>query len=119
MGSIPTGSELATLQQPESITLEPDCSVRANGIKVHNHAVWVSNPAQGTLMSIPVNDDGTAGTITTKATGLTSIDDFAITERGDVVAAQNFVSQASVVYQDGTHMTVLTSADGLSNPTSE
>jgi hypothetical protein len=34
------------------------------------------------------------------------------------VAAQNFLSQASVVYQDGTHVTVLTSADGLSNPTS-
>jgi hypothetical protein len=90
----------------------------ANGIKVHKEAVWVSNTAQGTLMSIPINEDGTAGAITTKATGLTAIDDFAFTMRGDVVAAQNFVSQASVVYQDGTHVTVLTSADGLSNPTS-
>jgi sugar lactone lactonase YvrE len=90
----------------------------ANGIKVHNGAVWVSNTAQGTLMSIPVKEDGTAGTITTKATGLTAIDDFAFTVSGDVVAAQNFASQASIVYQDGTHVTVLTSADGLSNPTS-
>jgi hypothetical protein len=90
----------------------------ANGIKVHNRAVWVSNTAQGTLMSIPINEDGTAGTITTKATGLTAIDDFAFTGSGDVVAAQNFVSEASIVYQDGSHVTVLTSSDGLSNPTS-
>jgi hypothetical protein len=90
----------------------------ANGIKEHNGAVWVGNTAQGTLMSIPINEDGTAGTITTKATGLTAIDDFAFTRSGDVVAAQNFVSEASIVHQDGTHVTVLTSADGLSNPTS-
>jgi sugar lactone lactonase YvrE len=90
----------------------------ANGIKVHNGAVWVSNTAQGTLMSIPINEDGAAGTITTKATGLTAIDDFAFTGSGDVVAAQNFVSEASIVYQDGSHVTVLTASDGLSNPTS-
>jgi hypothetical protein len=90
----------------------------ANGIKVHNGAVWVSNTAQGTLISIPINEDGTAGAITTRATGLTAIDDFAFTGSGDVVAAQNFVSEASIVHQDGTHVTVLTSSDGLSNPTS-
>ena len=90
----------------------------ANGVKVHKGAVWVGNTAQGILMSIPINDDGTAGAITTKATGLTAIDDFAFTSSGDVVAAQNFVSQVSIVHQDGTHVTVLTSTDGLSNPTS-
>jgi sugar lactone lactonase YvrE len=90
----------------------------ANGIKVHNGAVWVSNTAQGTLLSIPVNKDGTAGTIVTQATGLTAIDDFAFTGSGDVVAAQNFVSEVSIVYQDGSHVTVLTASDGLSNPTS-
>jgi sugar lactone lactonase YvrE len=90
----------------------------ANGIKLHDGEVWVSNTAQGTLMSIPINPDGTAGTITTKATGLTAIDDFAFTGSGDVVAAQNFVNEASIVHRDGTHVTVLTSSDGLSNPTS-
>ena len=90
----------------------------ANGIKVHNNAVWVSNTAQGTLMSIPIDEDGNAGAIITKATGLTAIDDFAFAPNGDVVAAQNYVSEASIVYQDGSHKTVLTSSDGLSNPTS-
>jgi hypothetical protein len=30
------------------------------------------------------------------------------------VSAQNFVSEVSIVHQDGTHATVLTSSDGLS-----
>jgi hypothetical protein len=69
-------------------------------------------------MSIPINEDGAAGTIATKSTGLTAIDDFAFTRSGDVVVAQNFSNAASIVHRDGTHVTVLTSSDGLSNPTS-
>jgi sugar lactone lactonase YvrE len=90
----------------------------ANGIKVHNGAVWVSNTDKGTLMSIPINANGTPGTLVTKATGITSIDDFAFTSSGDVLAAQNFLNAASIIHPDGTHLTVLTSTDGLSNPTS-
>jgi sugar lactone lactonase YvrE len=91
----------------------------ANGIKVHDGAVWVSNTAQGTLLRIPIGRHGTAGAVATVAQGLTSIDDFAFTGDGDtVLAAQNFLSQASIVHPNGTHHTVLTSADGLSNPTS-
>jgi sugar lactone lactonase YvrE len=91
----------------------------ANGIKVHNGAVWVSNTSQDTLMRIPVEAHGAAGTLTTVAQGVTGIDDFAFTGQGDtVLAAQNSISQASIIYPDGTHQTVLTAADGLSNPTS-
>jgi sugar lactone lactonase YvrE len=91
----------------------------ANGIKVHNNAVWVSNTDQGTLLSIPIGGLGAAGAVRTVAQGLTAIDDFAFTGQGDtVLAAQNFVSQASIVHPDGTHETVLTASDGLSNPTS-
>jgi sugar lactone lactonase YvrE len=91
----------------------------ANGIKVHNGAVWVSNTDQGTLLRMPIGAHGTAGAVTTVAQGLTAIDDFAFTGHGDtVLAAQNFVSQVSLVNPDGTHHTVLTAADGLSNPTS-
>jgi sugar lactone lactonase YvrE len=91
----------------------------ANGIKVHNGAVWVSNTDKGTLLRIPIGAHGTAGAVTTMAQGLTAIDDFAFTGHGDtVLAAQDFVSQVSLVQPDGTHQTVLTAADGLSNPTS-
>ncbi|MDT5027564.1 MAG: hypothetical protein QOE61_3990 [Micromonosporaceae bacterium] len=91
----------------------------ANGIKVHDGAVWVSNTDQGTLLRIPIDAHGTAGAVTTVAQGLTAIDDFAFTGDGNtVLAAQNFVSEVSLVQPDGTHQTVLTATDGLSNPTS-
>jgi hypothetical protein len=91
----------------------------ANGIKVHDGAVWVSNTDHGTLLRIPIGPRGTAGAIATVATGLPAIDDFAFTGPGDtIVAAQNFVNQVSLIHPDGTHETVLTSTDGISNPTS-
>ncbi|MDX6356909.1 MAG: hypothetical protein QOF98_3812 [Streptomyces sp.] len=90
-----------------------------NGIKVHGGAVWLSNTDKGTLLRVPINSDGTAGTAVTKATGLSSIDDFSFTGSGDqVLAAQNFLNAVSLVNSDGTHTTVLTSTDGLENPTS-
>jgi hypothetical protein len=91
----------------------------ANGVKVHDGAVWVSNTGNGTLMRIPINWNGTAGTLTTHATGLSGIDDFTFTGRGDqILAAQNGINSASIVNADGTHEIVLTAADGLENPTS-
>jgi len=91
----------------------------ANGIKVHDGAVWVSNTDKGTLLRIAIGAHGTAGAVTTRAQGLTAIDDFAFTGDGDtVLAAQDFVNQVSLVQPDGTHDTVLTAADGLENPTS-
>jgi hypothetical protein len=103
----------------QGVELEPSKSpgFGANGIKVHHGAVWVSNTDHGTLLRIPIDAHGAAGAVTTVAQGLTAIDDFAFT--GDtVVAAQNYVSEVSLVHPDGTHQTVLTSTDGLSNPTS-
>jgi hypothetical protein len=90
-----------------------------NGIKVHGGYVWVTNTSKGTLLRVPIKRDGTAGTVTTQATGLSGIDDFAFTGRGDqVLAAQNGINEASIVNSDGTHETVLTATDGLENPTS-
>ncbi|MFE4619715.1 hypothetical protein ACFRJ7_26800 [Streptomyces sp. NPDC056747] len=93
----------------------------ANGLKVHNGAVWVSNTAHATLLRIPIGPgpDHAAGPIETRATGLTSIDDFTFTGHGDtVLAALNQVDKLELVRPDGTHKTVLTHADGLDNPTS-
>ncbi|MDT7727647.1 MAG: hypothetical protein QOI21_4223 [Actinomycetota bacterium] len=91
----------------------------ANGIKVHDGAVWVSVTANGTLLRVPINRGGTAGAVTTQATGLSGIDDFTFTGRGDqILAAQNGINEASIVNADGTHETVLTATDGLQNPTS-
>lgn len=93
----------------------------ANGLKVHDKAVWVSNTARGTLLRIPIGPepDRAAGPIETRATGLTFIDDFAFTGHGDaVLAALIQDDKLELVRPDGTHKTVLTEADGLDNPTS-
>jgi hypothetical protein len=104
--------------------LEPSAGGRpsgfgANGIKVHNDAVWVSNTDKGTLLRITIGAHSTAGAVTTEAEGLTSIDDFTLVGQGhEVLAAENFANAVALVSPDGTHTTVLTAVDGLSGPTS-
>jgi hypothetical protein len=92
----------------------------ANGLKVHDGAVWAGNTDKGLLLRIPILPGGAAGTIRIAASGVTAIDDFSFTSAsGDtVLAAQNAISQVALIRPDGTHTTVLTAADGLSNPSS-
>ncbi|MFE2476553.1 hypothetical protein [Streptomyces sp. NPDC059389] len=90
----------------------------ANGIKIHNGAVWVSNTDRQTLLRIPVRRDGVAGTIETRATGLVGIDDFAFTGQDDtVLAALVTANEVALVRPNGTHSIVLTAPEGLSSPT--
>jgi hypothetical protein len=92
--------------------------VGANGIKLHDGAVWVANTDRGTLLRIAVTSRGTAGSIRSAADGLEGIDDFAFTGRGGtVLAALNVPDQVALVRADGTHTVVLTGDDGLQNPT--
>lgn len=102
--------------------LEPSTGqgpIGANGIKVHNGAVWVSNTSQGTLLRIAIGAHGTAGSVTTVAQDLPAIDDFAFTGDGNtVIAALDHTDEVAIVQPDSTHHIVLTAADGLSDPTS-
>ncbi|MGW7055616.1 hypothetical protein [Streptomyces sp. NPDC054887] len=107
-----TGSKLERSAVPTGL-------VGANGLRVRNGAVWVTNFDKGLLLRIPVQRNGNAGRIQTKATGLTGIDDFAFTGRGDtVLAALLSDSEVALVRPNGTHKVVLTARAGLSNPTS-
>ncbi|AUG82156.1 hypothetical protein CFP65_7585 [Kitasatospora sp. MMS16-BH015] len=91
----------------------------ANGLKLHNGALWASNMAKGTLVRYPVDCHGQAGDPQVRATGLTSIDDFAFTGQGDtLLATLNPLAEVALVRPDGSHTIVLTAADGLTNPTS-
>lgn len=90
----------------------------ANGVKVHNGAVWVSNTMRGLLLRIPVERGGMAGPMQTKAM-IAGIDDFVFPSAGDtVLAALNGASEVALVRPDGSQTIVLTNADGLENPTS-
>ncbi|MEV8033126.1 hypothetical protein [Streptomyces sp. NPDC086182] len=91
----------------------------ANGLKIHNGAVWATNLDKGTILRIPILRDGRAGSVRTEATGLPGIDDFAFTGHGDrLLAALNGPGEVALVQPDGGHSVVLTAADGLQNPTS-
>jgi sugar lactone lactonase YvrE len=84
----------------------------ANGLKVHNGAVWVSNLDRGTLVRIPLN----GGRAQVRFTGAPGIDDFTFV--GDtVLAANNGVNQVVLIRPNGSASTVLTAADGLREPT--
>ncbi|MGW2889763.1 SMP-30/gluconolactonase/LRE family protein [Streptomyces griseoruber] len=98
----------------------PDASgFGVNGLRFHHGAVWVSNSDAGTVLRIPVREDGSAGPLRTRATGLTGIDDFGFVERHrDTVLAALFGSSEVVrIAPDGRRSVVLTADDGLSNPT--
>ncbi|WP_371657535.1 SMP-30/gluconolactonase/LRE family protein [Streptomyces sp. NBC_00280] len=98
--------------------LRPSTFAGANGLKLHNGAVWATNLDRGTVLRIPVTARGTAGRIQVHATGMPSIDDFAFTGHGDTLLAARDDNEVDLVRPDGTHITVLTAADGLQTPTS-
>ncbi|MGW1749101.1 hypothetical protein ACWCRD_26510 [Streptomyces sp. NPDC002092] len=98
--------------------LEPSSFAGANGLKLHNGAVWATNLDKGTVLRIPVTAHGAAGRIQVRASGMPYIDDFAFTGRGDTLLAARDDNQVDLVRPDGTHTAVLTAADGLRTPTS-
>ncbi|MEV6994307.1 hypothetical protein AB0N87_34805 [Streptomyces sp. NPDC093228] len=91
----------------------------ANGVKIHRGALWVSNSDAGTVLRVPIRSNGRAGTVRTKATGLTFPDDFAFLGDSDrLIVALNLANEVALVEPDGSHTTVLTGDDGLEGPTS-
>ncbi|MEU3985158.1 hypothetical protein AB0F77_34695 [Streptomyces sp. NPDC026672] len=91
----------------------------ANGLKVHRGAVWVSNSDRGTLLRLPVREDGSVGAAETRATGLTGVDDFTFPGPGNTVfAALLTANEVAMVRPDGFRSTILDRRDGLSGPTS-
>jgi hypothetical protein len=92
----------------------------ANGLKVHKDAVWVTNFALGTLIRLPFGPSGQAGPARVIASGLGHVDDFDFAGPADYRAfvTTNPDDTVELVRQDGSHTTVLTSADGIQSPTS-
>lgn len=92
--------------------LAPAGGFGANGVKVHDGAVWVSNLDQGTLVRFPLT--GAAGRIA--ASGLGPVDDFAF--HGNTVVAAINQENRVVTVGHGRTTTILSTSDGLANPTS-
>lgn len=98
-------------------TLTPVGGFGANGVKLRDGAVWVSNIGAGALIRIPVAPDGTSGAPRVVADGLGPIDDFAFAGR-TVLAAINQENRVVRIDPQGQVTEVLTTADGLDDPTS-
>ncbi|MEV6008805.1 SMP-30/gluconolactonase/LRE family protein [Streptomyces sp. NPDC051976] len=113
------GTVTTWAQGPE---LAPDGGLGANGLKVHDGAVWVTDTERGTVLRIPVLRDGSAGPATVIARGLPGIDDIAFTgpqRSAPLLATLNPQNEVVLIDPaDGTATPVLTAADGLSNPSS-
>lgn len=90
----------------------------ANGVKVRDRHLYVSNLDRGTVVRTPLTGP-TAGTFEVVASNLSGIDDFAFTGKGNqFLAALVTKNEVVLVSGQGRSKTVLTQADGLSNPTS-
>jgi len=93
----------------------------ANGLKLHNGAVWVTNFDQGLLLRIPMTRAGSAGPIQTRAElGGGGPDDFVFVDdhHDDTIVALDPGNQVQFVRSDGTTSTILSAHDGLQGPTS-
>jgi sugar lactone lactonase YvrE len=114
---VPSTGGTATVWSSDP-ALAPAGFLGANGLKLHDGAVWVTNLDHGTIVRIPLRTNGKAGSAHLTATGLTGIDDFAFTGRGnEIIAALDTTNQVALVKPDGTHTVILTEADGLQGPT--
>ncbi|WP_405605168.1 hypothetical protein OG741_37105 [Streptomyces sp. NBC_01410] len=111
------GGEPATWSS--AAELAPAGFLGANGLKIHDCALWVTNLDRGTVLRIPIRPGNRSGPVQTRATNLVGIDDFAFTGNGDeILAALNSPNAVVRIGGDGSVSTVLTAADGLQNPTS-
>ncbi|MER5392829.1 hypothetical protein [Saccharopolyspora sp. NPDC002686] len=98
--------------------LAPSGFFGANGLKVHDGAVWASNSDHGTIVRIPVTKGGGSGRAEVRATRLEGIDDFDFTGRStEILAAINQTSKLVRVGADGAQETLLDAEDGMQGTT--
>ncbi|GAA2601428.1 hypothetical protein GCM10010435_96030 [Winogradskya consettensis] len=98
--------------------LAPHGFFGANGMKIHDNAVWASNSDRGTIVRIPLTATGGSGRAEIRATGLEGIDDFDFTGRGtEILAAINQSSELVRVGPDGDHEALLDAGDGMQGTT--
>nr|QIZ02324.1 hypothetical protein HEP87_54870 [Streptomyces sp. S1D4-11] len=90
----------------------------ANGLKIHENAVWTSNADQGTLLRIPIGRHGKPGAFETKLTG-PHLDDFTFIGHSDaIVATLDPDNKVALIKPDGSYSIVMDEKDGLQGPTS-
>jgi sugar lactone lactonase YvrE len=97
----------------------PAGSPGPNGIKIFKKEIYVSHSTAGTIIAVPINRNGTAGTprIHAQLPSPTGCDDFSFDVHGALYCATNPFETVVKINQDGSSEVVLTAADGLDGPT--
>lgn len=92
--------------------------IGANGIAVDHKNVIVANPEKGLLVTVPMEDDGSAGTVTVLASSplLVGADGIALDVHGNIYVIAGVQNRLVVVRNDGSIDSLATAADGLNQP---
>ncbi len=112
--STPTVWAHASSLAPTGASFENFPLPGANGIKVRDGVVYVSNTSTATILTIPIQRNGSAGPIRAKFTNVEA-DDFAFAANGDLYAAENPESKLVRISPSGHVVTLATKASGLEN----
>ena len=84
----------------------------ADGLKIYNGAAYVTNPASGNVLRIPILSNGSAGAVQIYKANF-PLDDIAIANDGSIFGAGQFGNVVERLAPDGTVTTVGGPADGI------
>lgn len=115
--NVSSGETLPIIQIPEMLPPPPPAiQLGVNGIKIRDGVLYYTNTGARALYRLPIHADGTAaGNASVVASGLYTIDDFQLNDRGDAIVALHFASQLVEVTPKG-KKTVLVGNDTLTLP---
>jgi sugar lactone lactonase YvrE len=89
----------------------------ANGVKLSDERIWVSNTSTSTLLSAPIARDGSPGALSVAFDNLFELDDFQITPCGEIIVALNGANQVVSIAPSGQIRVLEDEAAGARNPT--
>jgi sugar lactone lactonase YvrE len=87
----------------------------ANGLKIRGKTLYVSNTSTQNIIAIPIDREGTAGSMTVRFSRVQA-DDFAFAVNGDLYATENPLNRLVRITPSSVVTTVATASDGLENP---
>ncbi|MBD1998073.1 hypothetical protein H6G00_15820 [Leptolyngbya sp. FACHB-541] len=102
----------------DSLNPNPDMPAipGANGIKLFEGAVYITNSGQGTVTRVPIQDDGSPGEPEVIFSGIV-LDDFAFSTTGNLYGTTHIFNSVVVLSPDGNHRTIATAEQGVTGST--
>lgn len=109
--------QITSWLQHDSLAPDPNSEIpAANGIKLFDGAVYVSNSAQATVVRIPILEEGAAGQPEIAFSDVV-IDDFAFSSTGDLYGTTHLFDSVVSITPDGERRTIATAEQGVTGST--